>query len=265
MTRRLQFESVSRYPYIFCQPLCSGAINMAKGPLFTKISASEDADRLELYNQGLTDAEIGRRLGLTGRAITHWRRSRNLKSHRQAIVLTAKQAKDVMRLYLQGMNDYKIASQLGVPRHIVLKFRVNNDLKANNQPDNHQREQLWLKGYPDSEIARIQGTTKASIQQWRKSRNLKRHKEVYQLTCPDCGKSFITGHHKVRRCPECQAVQNSLNYEQSLIMWELQSTFKNLCIANPSKARDYYEDMWRAEGQDFTRAILGKIYDQFCA
>lgn len=43
------------------------------------LTAQEQEKRLELYNQGLTDHQIGKLVFLTPSAIYHWRKKNNLK------------------------------------------------------------------------------------------------------------------------------------------------------------------------------------------
>lgn len=222
------------------------------------ITKKQHQERMVLYRKGLSDLQMAAELGKSGTTIRQWRLKHNLKVNKQYKTQSRE------KLYLQGYSDAEIARIDGVTTNAVCDWRRARGMKPNEQNKTYKREQLYLQGYSDAEIARMEGVSQNAIKHWRKSRGLKRNKDSFQIDCLDCRKTFVTGHHAVRRCPECQAVYRNIKREQWIVVGNLQSEFSRLCKINPKKAKEFYEQIWIAEGQEFTRAILGKLYDEFC-
>lgn len=89
------------------------------------LTAQEQEKRFKLYNQGLTDHQIGKLVFVTPSAIYHWRKKNNLKVNKafkekeerklrkeKAELLIKQRNKERIKLYNQGLKDVEIASTI---------------------------------------------------------------------------------------------------------------------------------------------------------
>jgi len=83
----------------------------------------EEARRLELYRQGLTDKEIGVAIGLRPRAVALWRWKRGLPVNRSG--------DRRLELYRQGLSDAQIAAAVGRNPQTICDWRQRHGLPPN--------------------------------------------------------------------------------------------------------------------------------------
>lgn len=108
------------------------------------LTAQEQEKRFELYNQGLTDPQIGKLLFVTPSAIYHWRKKNKLKVNRiskveeerklrkeKAELLKKQRNEERMRLYNKGLSDNVIAHLLNCHKTTIFQWRKRMGLKRN--------------------------------------------------------------------------------------------------------------------------------------
>jgi len=83
----------------------------------------EEARRLALYHQGLTDKEIGAAIGLRPRAVALWRWKRGLPANRSG--------DRRLELYHQGLSDVQIAAAVGRNPQTICDWRQRHGLPPN--------------------------------------------------------------------------------------------------------------------------------------
>ena len=140
------------------------------------ISRRENEERMELYNQGLTDSQISDRLMLSHGCIRYWRVRRGLPANYGGKGRRLVDKSRFRELWEQGMNDSQIARECGCHCSTVLCWRQEENL-----PMNYQRERVnhddWLpyyeRGLSDYQVASLVGTTATTVQKWRKRKGLK--------------------------------------------------------------------------------------------
>lgn len=103
------------------------------------LSEEEEKKRLDLYNQGMSDAEIAKRVYVEKSVIQRWRTRRGLPPN-------------APKGFQKG-NKYGCMSRL-------------SEVKEN------KRCMLLCRGLNDAQIARIVGVENSTISQWRRSRGL---------------------------------------------------------------------------------------------
>lgn len=113
------------------------------------LTAQEQEERFKLYNQGLTDPEIGKIVFTTSAAIYHWRKKNKLKANKMK---TAKEKKDEERK--------------------LRKEKVESLIKRRNE----DRMRLYNQGLKDVEIAHLLNYHESTISHWRRKIGLKRNK-----------------------------------------------------------------------------------------
>ena len=82
--------------------------------------------RMELYMQGLSDREIGKRTGCTGRTIQQWRHDNNLRRNYKS------ELDGRMQMYKSGMTDGEIGRALGVRNTTIEGWRKRHGLPCNS-------------------------------------------------------------------------------------------------------------------------------------
>lgn len=82
-----------------------------------RLSAEKDEERMKLYRQGLTDTEIGKRVGVRPDCIFHWRKHRHLPR------VKGLQKLRLEDLFERGYTDDEIAAKLGMKRPTVGRWR----------------------------------------------------------------------------------------------------------------------------------------------
>lgn len=97
----------------------------------SRITEQDHAARLALYQQGMTDAQIGAKLFLSKNAVFSWRRVNGLPAHKSSRAVDHGQ---IIAMYQRGMNDCEIGEAVGKPRQCISKWRKRNGLPANAKP-----------------------------------------------------------------------------------------------------------------------------------
>ncbi len=105
----------------------------------SRLSEQEEKKRLDLYNQGMSDAEIANRVYVIKSVICNWRTRRGLPPN-------------APKGFQKG-NKYGCMGRL-------------SEVKEN------KRCMLLCRGLNDAQIARIVGVDNSTISQWRRSRGL---------------------------------------------------------------------------------------------
>lgn len=81
------------------------------------ISPEENAERLELYNKGLSDREMAKLLYLDVSTVAYWRKIRNLAPNK------SKMRREIDRLIKNGMAVKDIADSVGCHTNTVYKYK----------------------------------------------------------------------------------------------------------------------------------------------
>lgn len=252
------------------------------------IAKEKQNKRLSLYNQGLSDSEIARRLGLTQNAIGYWRREQDLSpnSLRGGRVLGDKEKKR-LELYNQGLNDVEIATQLGLTHEAIFAWRKSRDLLPNGRTDSRRLvlvnedkiRLLYNQGLNDSEIGREIGCERYTITYWRRAHGLSPNFRVkknmplilQQKICPVCKNEFTKrAPNQIYCCPECREVaeqassrQNGFEYTiKHNAIASLRRSYYKLLSSNPAKALEMKKIMEEEEGPEFTALALDGIVEQ---
>jgi WhiB family redox-sensing transcriptional regulator len=88
--------------------------------------------RMEMYDQGLNDRELGAALGMTHKAIIAWRKRENLPANSPAhLPHTPEQTRTKWAAYEAGQTDAVIAQIVGCTQESIRKWRMRNQLKVN--------------------------------------------------------------------------------------------------------------------------------------
>lgn len=131
-------------------------------------------DRLEMYHQGMTDAQIARAVGVKTGVIAQWRYKRNLPRIANGwLRLSADQEKARMELYRKGLNDCQIGRELGIDSNSIFMWRKSRGLppcRTRHQLTEEEmarRQTLWEEGKTDSEIAEALGIHVSAVREWR--------------------------------------------------------------------------------------------------
>lgn len=132
--------------------------------------------RMRMYNEGLNDTEIGKKLRLTISAIWHWREKRGLKPNFSR-KLNKNEEELRMKLYKEGLNDTEIGKKLGLNKSAIWSWRKKEGLKSNfsrrlSEDEEELRMKLYKEGLTDGEIGKKIGRGFATIQAWRKRKGL---------------------------------------------------------------------------------------------
>lgn len=110
----------------------------------SKLSEKEEKERLDLYNQGMNDAEIAKKLYISKCVISVWRTKRGLSPN-------------APKGFQKG-NKYGCLSRL-------------SELREN------KRLELYNRGLNDAQIARILGLNNSTVSQWRRDRGLQSNRK----------------------------------------------------------------------------------------
>lgn len=143
----------------------------------------EFPERLELYRQGLTDAEIGEKLGVSAKTIANWRLSRELPAHSSQARQFEHNETKRLELYDQGLTDSELAAACGCHIETIRAWRRRHRLenngpgRGNRSRDKRRapmympvREALYAAGLSDAEIAEWLQVAKSTITNWRHRR-----------------------------------------------------------------------------------------------
>lgn len=143
--------------------------------------------RLDLYNAGLNDTEIGQQLGLTKGTVARWRKTRGLAPNHQhgGAAVTPEQHAQRLALYETGLSDVKIAKRMGLGTNAIQYWRQKFNLPPHvlfslvpfSREQRAERRRLHALGYSDSRIAREVGVRHSTVTKWRERRHLPAHYE----------------------------------------------------------------------------------------
>lgn len=95
------------------------------------ISRQDHEKRMALYNQGLSDQEIGEKLYLSYATIAYWRKINGLPSNSEHRRITPGMEVEMLRMHQDGMSDGQIAKTMGLVKNTVLSWRRRRGLRAN--------------------------------------------------------------------------------------------------------------------------------------
>lgn len=137
-------------------------------------------ERMALYQQGMSDAQIAEAVGATRKAIANWRAKRNLpRVQNGRLRVDAGSEEKRMELYRQGLNDCQISRELGVTDTSIRLWRKARGLPS-NRPVNRLtpeqaalRMQMYEAGASDREIGEALGLNPNNVNVWRQLKKLK--------------------------------------------------------------------------------------------
>lgn len=89
----------------------------------------------ELYDQGMTDAQIAEAVGVRPRTVADWRKENGLPCHNGPRKTSAPRAKAwdeklARELYNQGLSDPQIAKAVGVHKQVIWNWRKANGMAS---------------------------------------------------------------------------------------------------------------------------------------
>jgi DNA-binding CsgD family transcriptional regulator len=135
-----------------------------------------DAAYQAAYEQGLIDADIARKVGVSRAAVWVWRQGRKLPPNRG----NKPTSDDCWKWYIRGKDDQEIAALTGLSAATVTHWRYRYDLPAISRlvpladggasargelPD---YQKYYDMGWNDAEIAAVTNRTPAAVQTWRR-------------------------------------------------------------------------------------------------
>ena len=147
-------------------------------------SPEQHAERLRLYNLGLSDVDIGKRVGCSKDRIFYWRKLHGLPAHfdprKERQRFGRRRDKERLPFYRLGWTDAAIARAVGADRNTVRRWRESRGLPAHRKPmpptlaenAEQQRLRLYRLGHSDGQIARALGIGLAAINRRRTRRGL---------------------------------------------------------------------------------------------
>ena len=108
------------------------------------LSEEEEKNRLDLYNQGMSDAQIAKRVCVEKNVIQHWRTRRGLppnapkgfqKGNKYGCMGRLSELRENKRLelYNRGLNDAQIARIVGVENSTISQWRRSIGLPSNRK------------------------------------------------------------------------------------------------------------------------------------
>lgn len=124
--------------------------------LYEDLSQSKKNEIKKLYNKGLTDTEISKKIDLGLALVRKWRKKRELESNYQSKQLNKKEKEKIKILYDKGFNDVQIAEKINRSRLTVVRWREKRGLESNyyfDEKDYKAVKKLRKLGYSDKEIA----------------------------------------------------------------------------------------------------------------
>ena len=95
------------------------------------IQKKEHDARLKLYNQGLSDVEMGRFLFLAPSILRYWRQRNGLPPNLKFPRLTKAEQKTIWKMYREGKSDCAIGREIGRPASTICDWRKRNKLHTN--------------------------------------------------------------------------------------------------------------------------------------
>lgn len=95
------------------------------------ISRQDHEKRMALYNQGLSDQEIGEKLYLSYATIAYWRKINGLPSNSEHRRITPAMEAEMLRMHQDGMSDGQISQESGMKKATVVSWRRRRGMAAN--------------------------------------------------------------------------------------------------------------------------------------
>jgi len=134
------------------------------------------ADRFKqmqaLYDQGLTDREIGEEIRCSERTVSSWRRRAGLPGN-GAKKKHFYDPEVFQKMYDMGYSDARMSKLTGYHHSVISNWRNKNGLppvnKGGKEPvfDRARMRELYDKGLFDSQIAKELGCTESAVKHWR--------------------------------------------------------------------------------------------------
>ena len=155
----------------YCDKYKSGKRLKKKVPFVSPPKLDHEA-AMKLYEEGLNDAEIARRLGCSYTRVQNWRKLNKLKSNarngHRAVVDTVR----AQEMYHEGLSDTAIGKALGCSTETVRRWRIDHGLKANERKahctiDWDKALELHKEGLTDTEISAQLHCRSDSVRKWR--------------------------------------------------------------------------------------------------
>lgn len=132
--------------------------------------------RLELYQQGYTDAQIARMEGISLCTVTNWRSANKLPRNKVHSLEKIERGKRFLELYGQGCNDSEIAIRCSSSKSTVEKWRLSRGLPAIREETAEEYHARFLAAYwsssCDEEIGKKVGKNKKTVQKYRTKHGL---------------------------------------------------------------------------------------------
>jgi DNA-binding NarL/FixJ family response regulator len=136
--------------------------------------AWEDKAR-EMYDAGLSDGEIGRRLGISDASVRRWR----YREGRPAQIFHSERVERILELWGKGLSDGAIAKELQIDKNRVQQVRRRRGLPYHQSERQRassaalqERRALYDRGLSDREIAEATGAKLSTVIQWREKKEL---------------------------------------------------------------------------------------------
>lgn len=144
---------------------------------FLKKREFDEKKAMKLYEQGLTDVEIGKELGRSTTTIYNWRTRAGLNANRVTTRLQKEKQELRVKLYREGAPDRQIADETGTTLSTVRAWRQYHKLPANDARkevtyDRALMRQYYMRGMNDCQIAEILGCYSGTVGDWRKKEGL---------------------------------------------------------------------------------------------
>lgn len=130
-----------------------------------------------LYNQGLSDNEIAKKLGCSRKTIEHRRKDCGLSANSHNAIDEEK-AEIIIRMFSEGKSGGEICRTLHLSSTTVAKFKREHGILSAfemkmSAEDIEKAMKMAEEGYMDSEIAKVFGVTAGNTQIHRKKRGIK--------------------------------------------------------------------------------------------
>lgn len=95
------------------------------------LSTEEEKKRMELWEKGYTDSQIGKTCGVCYTTINHWRKKHNLKSNSKGQGRRLEDSEEKLRcdLFTEGYTDAEIAEVVNISKSAVSLWRSNRKLQ----------------------------------------------------------------------------------------------------------------------------------------
>ena len=94
---------------------------------------AHEAEARRLYDEGLQDAQIAEKLGLSKVTVFEWRKKKGLPAHPKESRMRQHED-EARRLYDEGKTDREIGDAVGVTTSTVFRWRKDNGLPTKYQP-----------------------------------------------------------------------------------------------------------------------------------